>query len=138
MNPLVFLAAHPDVAAVTLFLAALTAHVAVGAALHLVRLHDFDWHKLGAFVEQDMATARGLVILTTFLLDVLTRVVSATTPPQTAAELRLLVMPAVVSLVAACGASVLPILRDTLRELMQLVSGTNPKPARLASAPSAR
>lgn len=122
MNPLVFLAAHPDVAAVTLFLAALGAHVLVGALLHLVRLHDFDWHRLGAFIEQDAATARGLAILTTFLLDVVTRLASAS-PGASAADLRLLVMPAVVSLVAACGASILPLLRDTVYELVQLVTG---------------
>lgn len=119
---LALLQAHPEVATVLVFLVALGAHVAVGAALHLLRLHDFDWHKLGQFVEHDMASVRGVAILTTFLLTVAT-----TTLPG--ADWRAAFGPAFATLVASCAAATLPIVRDTIYELIELVSGINPKPA---------
>lgn len=108
--------AHPEVAAVMIFLVAVAAHVLVGALLHLVRLHDFDWHRLGAFVEQDFATARGIAILVTFLTTLAT-----TTVPG--ADWRAAFVPAFAALAASCAAATLPVLRDTLYELVQLVSG---------------
>lgn len=114
--------AHPEVAAVVIFLLAVAAHVAVGAALHLVRLHDFDWSKLGQFVEADLAATRGIAILITFLLTVAT-----TTLPGS--DWRAAFTPAFLTLVASCAAATLPIARDTLYELIELLSGVNPKPA---------
>lgn len=107
---------HPEVATVVVFLLAVAAHVAVGALLHLLRRRDFDWHRLGAFVEQDMASLRGLAILTTFVLTLLT----TTYGGDWAAAWG----PAFGSLVAACAAATLPILRDTGYELLELMTGT--------------
>jgi hypothetical protein len=118
---------HPEVAAVVIFLLAVAAHVLVGATLHLVRLHDFDWHRLGAFVEQDFATVRGLAILTTFVLTLMT----TTAPGQ---DWHAAFAPAFAALVASCAAATLPVVRDTLNELMQLVVGRPaPQPAVTAS-----
>jgi hypothetical protein len=119
--------AHPEVAAVVIFLLAVAAHVVVGALLHLVRLHDFDWHRLGAFVEQDFATARGLAILVTFL----TTLVTTTVP---GADWRAAFVPAFAALAASCAAATLPVLRDTLHELVELVTGHDSAP-RAAPAP---
>lgn len=113
--------AHPEVAAVLVFLAAVGAHVAVGAALHLFRLHDFDWGKLGQFVEHDFATARGIAILVAFLTTLATTVVPGS-------DFRAAFVPAFAALAASCGAATLPIARDTLYELVQLVGGASPAP----------
>lgn len=114
---------HPEVGAVVVFLAAVAAHITIGALLHATRLHDFDWGKLGLFVEHDFATARGLAILTTFLLTLTTTVVPGS-------DFRAAFGPAFATLAASCAAATLPILRDTLSELGQLVNGVNPAPAR--------
>ncbi len=107
---------HPEVATVLIFLLAVLAHVVVGALLHLLRLHDFDWHRLGAFVEQDFATTRGLAILTTFVLTLAT-----TTIPG--GDWHAAFGPAFLALVGAAAAATLPVVRDTLYELVWLVSG---------------
>jgi hypothetical protein len=100
---------------VLVFLAALGAHVGVGGLLHLVRLHDFDWHRLGAFVEQDFATKRGVAILTTFVMTLLTTVMPG--------EWRAAFGVAFLALSASCASATLPILRDTAYELVELLSG---------------
>lgn len=112
---------HPEVAAVLVFLAAVAAHVLVGALLHATRLHDFDWGKLGQFVEHDFASTRGLAILVTFLTTLATTVAPGT-------DFRAAFAPAFLALAASCGAATLPVVRDTLYELIQLVSGANPAP----------
>jgi hypothetical protein len=114
--------AHPEVATLFAYLAVLGAHVGVGMLLHAVRLGDFDWGKVGQWIEADVWTARGGAILVTFLLTLVT-----TTVPG--ADWRAAFTPAFLALVAAAGASILPIARDTLYELMQLISGVDPKPA---------
>jgi hypothetical protein len=101
-----FLTRHPEIVVVVVFLVVLAAHVLVGALLHLVRLHDFDWHRLGAYVEQDFATQRGLAILTSFLLTMLT----ATAPGEWRAGFGV----AFAALVASAAAATLPIVRDTI------------------------
>lgn len=113
---------HPEVAAVMVFLGAVAAHVLVGALLHLVRLHDFDWHKLGAFVEQDFATTRGIAILVTFLTTLVTTVVPGS-------DWKAAFTPAFLALAASCAAATLPVLRDTFYELVQLLSGKTVKPS---------
>jgi len=118
--------AHPEVAAVVIFLLAVAAHVGVGALLHLLRLHDFDWHKLGQFVEADLASTRAKVILVTFL-----GTLATTTFPGS--DWRAAFIPAFATLAASCAAATLPVLRDTLYELVQLISGVNPKPAAQAT-----
>ena len=116
------LQAHPEVAAVVIFLLAVAAHVVVGALLHLIRLRDFDWHRLGAFVEQDFATTRGAAILVTFL----TTLVTTTVP---GADWRAAFLPAFAALAASCAAATLPVLRDTFYELISLLSGRRPATA---------
>lgn len=113
------LQAHPEVATVLVYLAALAAHVGVGMLLHAVRLHDFAWDRVGQWIEADVWTARGGAILTTFLLTLIT-----TTVPGS--DWRAAFAPAFATLVAATGASTLPIVRDTLYELVQLFSGRMP------------
>lgn len=122
--------AHPEVATIVVFLIVLGFHIAVGCLVHLVRLHDFDWHRLGKFVEDDFATKRGLAILVTFLMTLVT----TTVPNQ---DVHAAFGPAFAALVLAAGASVLPILRDTLYELVYLVSGQEVAPAAQAAKVSA-
>ena len=114
--------AHPEVGVVALYLVALGAHVVVGASLHAVRLRDFDWHKLGAFVEQDFSSSRGKAILVAFVLSLVTQL-------SQSASWKAAFGVSLAGLVAACGAATLPVVRDTLYELVQLVSGVNPAPA---------
>lgn len=128
MNQLLaLLLAHPEVTAVLLFLIATGLHVAVGAALHAFRLHDFDWGKLGMFVEQDWATKRGIAILATFLTTLATNL-----GPN--ADWRAAYVPAFLALAASCASATLPIARDTLYELVYLVSGFNPAAGRLPAS----
>lgn len=115
----VLIHAHPEVAAVVIFLLAVAAHVIVGALLHLLRLGDFDWHRLGQFVEADLASTRAKVILVTFLGTLLT-----TTIPG--GDWRAAFIPAFAALAASCAAATLPVLRDALYELVELISGTKP------------
>ncbi len=119
---LALLRAHPEVAVVLGYLAALGAHVGVGMLLHAIRLHDFAWDRVGQWIEADAWTARGGAILVAFLLTL----IAATLPGS---DWRAAFTPAFLALVAAAGASTLPIVRDTLYELVQLLSGVNPKPA---------
>lgn len=123
-----FFSRYPEVGAVLAYLAAVAAHVAVGALVHLFRLHDFDWHKLGAFIEQDFATRRGLAIGSTFVLTLMTTIAPG-------ADWSVAFIPAFAALAAACAAGTLPVVRDTLRELLQLVSGQEPPPTTSASPP---
>ncbi len=106
---------RPDVLPVLCFLAVLAAHVLVGAILHAVRRHDFSWHELGAFVEQDFATTRGAAIFATFVLTVASSTGGGDWQAAWAA--------AWAALVASCGAATLPIVRDTLTQLAELVGG---------------
>ena len=122
MSALQLAQAHPEVFAVGVFVMALGTHITVGALLHLVRLRDFDWRKLGRFVEQDMATTRGVAILVTLLLTLSTTIVPGS-------DWHAAFGPAFATLVASCAAATLPIVRDTLYELVQLLTGTNPRPA---------
>lgn len=122
-----FVSRYPEVGAVLAYLGAIALHVAVGVLLHLFRLHDFDWHKLGAFVEQDLATRRGIAIGTTFVLALVTTVAPG-------ADVRAAFVPAFAALAAAAAAGTLPILRDAAYELVQLFSGWVPPP-QAVSAP---
>lgn len=122
-----FLQAHPEVVALGAYLLALAAHVGVGVALHATRLADFSWDKIGQFMESDLWSKRAGVMLITFIGTVVT-----TTSPN--GDIRSAFGPAFATLVVSATASTLPIVRDTLRELVQLVSGIPTKPAaRLAS-----
>jgi len=116
-----FTANDPQVFVILVFLAALALHVVVGALLHRFRLHDFDWKKLGMFVEQDMATKRGAAILTTF-------VVALITSAQPGQSWQAAFPVALVALVGACVAATLPVIYDTVSELVQLVTGVDPTP----------
>lgn len=125
---LVLARAHPEVATLLVYLAALGAHVGVGILLHAVRIRDFDWAKVGQFIEADLFTAQAAVMLTTFLLTLLTTI-------EPNSDWKAAFTPAFVTLVASAGASTLPIVRDTLRELVQLVGGVpvaKPSPAKVA------
>ncbi len=115
----IYFQAHPEVGAVLLFLTALALNVVVGALLHLTRLGDFDWHRLGAFVEEDLVSSRGAAILVTFLLTLATSTVPG-------ADWRAAYAPAFATLAASCAAATLPLLRDTLYEFIQLLTGTHP------------
>lgn len=122
MTPLLaFLQAHPEVAAIGAYLAALAAHVGVGVALHATRLADFSWDKIGQFMETDLWSRRAGVMLVTFVGTVIT-----TTTPN--ADIRSAFGPAFATLVVSATAATLPILRDTLTELGQLIGGI-PAPA---------
>lgn len=121
------LQAHPEVAAVLVFLLAVAAHVLVGAAVHLLRIHDWDWGKLGQFVEADFASTRGIAILVTFVMTLATTIAPGS-------DWRAAFTPAFLALAASCAAATLPVLRDTLYELVWLLSGTNPKPGVVPSA----
>ena len=123
MNTLInLLHQHPEAGVVALFLIAVGAHVTVGAALHL-RLRDFDWHKLGGFVEQDFATTRGKAILVTFVLSLVTQLAGGSAWKAAFGV-------SLAALVASCSAATLPVVRDTLYELVQLVSGWSPTASR--------
>lgn len=111
------LVTHPEIGVVSLFLLAVGLHVAVGAALHHFRLKDFDWNKFGAFVETDLASTRAIVIGVSFASTLFTTAF-------TGGDLKLAFGPAFVVLVASCASATLPILRDTLYEVQQLVTGT--------------
>lgn len=108
--------AHPEVATLLVYLVALAAHVGVGILLHAFRIHDFDWGKVGQFIGADLWTAQAGVMLTTFLLALATTL----TPSS---DWHAAFVPAFGVLVASAAASTLPIVRDTLRELVQLVGG---------------
>ena len=110
---------HPEVGVVLIFLLAVASHVTVGALLHWLRLKDFDWHKLGGFVEQDFATTRGLSILSTFVMTMVTQL-TAVSSWKAAFGVSL------AALVASCAAATLPVLRDTLYEALQLLTGFDP------------
>lgn len=116
-------ATYPLVAPPVIFLAAVLAHVVVGVLVHLIRRRDFDWHALGAFVEQDMATTRAKVIAIAFLSGL---AVVVLVPSSSAADLKAATLPVFATLAAACTAATLPILRDTVYSLIELVSGSRP------------
>lgn len=123
MTPLLaFLQAHPEVVALGAYLLALGAHVGVGVALHATRLADFSWDKIGQFMESDLWSKRAGVMLVTFIGTVVT-----TTSPN--ADIRSAFGPAFATLVVSATASTLPLVRDTLTELGQLIGGV-PAPAR--------
>jgi len=117
---------HPEAGVVALYLVAIGSHAVVGALLHLLRLGDFDWRKLGGFIEQDLATTRGLAILTTFAASLLTQLANG-------AAFKAAFGVSLAALVAACAAATAPIARDTLYELLQLVVGVE-VPAKVADA----
>ena len=110
---------HPEAGVVALYLIAIGSHAAVGALLHLLRLGDFDWHKLGNFVEQDLLTTRGAAIAVTFATSLLTQLSNGSNWHAAFGV-------SLAALVASCSAASLPIARDTLYELLQLVSGWSP------------
>lgn len=115
------LRAHPEVATVLVYLAVLGAHVVVGMLLHALRLRDFAWDRVGQWIEEDVWTARGGAILVTFLMTLVTTIAPGS-------DWRAAFVPAFATLVAACAASTMPILRDTLYELVQLITGSDPAP----------
>jgi len=115
------LATHPEVATLLIYVLVLAAHVGIGIALHAVRLHDFDPHKIGQFIEADVWTARGGVMLAAFLMTVAT-----TTVPGS--DIRAAFGPAFLTLVGSAGATIIPIFTDTLKELAQLITGNVPAP----------
>jgi hypothetical protein len=107
---------HREVAVVVVFLLAVAAHITAGVLLAVFRRHDFDWHHLGSFVENDVWTKRGGAILATFLITV-----AAATGSN--ADLHAAYTPALLALVATTGANTLSVVRDTLYDLIELVSG---------------
>lgn len=118
---------NPAVLPVLVFLAAVALHILCGAALHLLRLHDFDWGKFGEFVEHDFAVARGIAILVTFVMAVAAQLASTAVGNHLTVELlAAIVVPPWLALVASCGSAVLPILRDSLYDFVQLLTGTRP------------
>src|SRR5262249_45124324 len=119
---------HPEVGVVALYAIALGSHATVGALLHLLRLGDFDWHKLGGFIEQDLVTTRGLAVLTLAASSLLTQLSSGAT-------LQAAFHVALAGLVAASAAATAPIVRDTLYELLQLVAGVNLSPKLMDAKP---
>lgn len=110
---------NPAVTPVWFFLGAITLHVLVGGLLHLVRLKDFDWHELGNFVENDFASKRGLAILATASTTLATTFLPG-------ADVKAAFLASWLAFAAACGAAVLPVLRDTFYDFVQLVSGSRP------------
>jgi hypothetical protein len=111
-----FFGHNPAVGTLAVFFCVVMAHVLVGALLHALRLHDFDWDKLGQFVETDFGSRRAVVAFSLAL----GTVISDAVPGSTAHSLAQVFLTALVPVAAA---NTLPVLRDTLRELYELVTG---------------
>jgi len=121
-NIVSFFASYPGAATLATFLGAVMAHVLVGIVLHATRLHDFDWSKLPQFVEQDYASKRVVAVYVLALSNVMAQV----TPSASAHALAQVFLAA---LVPAAAAATAPVVRDTISELVQLLTGTPVSPS---------